>query len=113
MHQSLEDAILESDSADHYVGIFGRTYLPRLGAQDIAVSAVRSRACEVALRDARNAMKYFSWAAERVLRLTMSDLGPVPHAIEQEPQVVARPVAQSITEHDVSEPENGFFKYII
>ena len=72
-HQRLEDAILETRSAYNFCGNFWAGIFAKTGAQDIAASAVHTRACEIALRDARDAMRYVSWAAERALRLRLKD----------------------------------------
>ena len=82
-HREPEDAVLADGTAFRYVGNFWADVFAKMGSGSIMVSEVHVRACEIQLRDVREAMRYVAWAAERAVWLSVGGSTAVPQQVAQ------------------------------
>ena len=112
-HRELEDAVLADGTAFRYVGNFWADVFAKMGSGSIMVSEVHARACETQLRDAREAMRYVAWAAERAVRLSVGGSTAVPQQVAQAAPVSTKVPELSIVAHDLVQLTNGVLKCVV
>ncbi|CAK0878531.1 unnamed protein product [Prorocentrum cordatum] len=102
-----EDAVLADGTAFRYVGNFWADVFAKMGSASIMVSEVHVRACEIQLRDVREAMRYVAWAAERAVPLSVGGSAAVPQQVAKVAQVGMKVPELSIVAHDLKQLTNG------
>ncbi|CAK0894418.1 unnamed protein product, partial [Prorocentrum cordatum] len=107
-HRELEDAVLADGTAFRYVGNFWADVFAKMGSASIMVSEVHVRACEIQLRDVREAMRYVAWAAERAVRLSVGGSAAVPQQVAKVAQVGMK--VPELVAHDLKQLTNGALK---
>ncbi|CAK0795946.1 unnamed protein product, partial [Prorocentrum cordatum] len=109
-NRELEDAVLADGTAFRYVGNFWADVFAKMGSASIMVSEVHVRACEIQLRDVREAMRHVAWAAERAVRLSVGGSAAVPQQVAKVAQVGMKAPELSIVAHDIKQLTNGVLK---